>query len=40
MNMRPADKPNERTTVRYTGLQFDVSLERSFFSLQNLKARK
>jgi outer membrane lipoprotein-sorting protein len=40
MNMRPADKPNERTTVRYTSLDFDVSLEPSFFSLQNLKARK
>jgi outer membrane lipoprotein-sorting protein len=40
MNMRPADKPNERTTVRYTSLDFDVPLEPSFFSLQNLKARK
>jgi outer membrane lipoprotein-sorting protein len=40
LNMRPADKPNERTTVRYTSLDFDVPLEPSFFSLQNLKARK
>ena len=37
MDMRPADKPGERTTVRYRELEFDLDLDRSFFSLQNLK---
>jgi len=37
MDMHPADKPGERTTIRYQELEFDVDLERSFFSLQNLK---
>jgi outer membrane lipoprotein-sorting protein len=40
MNMKPADKPGERTTVQYRSLEFDVPLEPSFFSLQNLKARR
>jgi hypothetical protein len=37
MDMRPEDKPGERTTVRYQKLDFGVSLDASFFSLQNLK---
>ena len=37
MDMRPADKPDERTTIRYLELEFDLDLDRSFFSLQNLK---
>ncbi len=37
MEMQPEDKPGERTTIRYQELEFDVEIDRSFFSLQNLK---
>jgi outer membrane lipoprotein-sorting protein len=40
MNMRPADKPDERTTMLYDHLEFDVGLDKSFFSLQSLKRRR
>jgi outer membrane lipoprotein-sorting protein len=40
MTMTPEDKPGEHTTVRYQTLAFDVHLEPSFFSLQNLKSRR
>jgi hypothetical protein len=35
--MRPADRPNERTTLRYARLEFDVGLQPAFFSLQRLR---
>jgi hypothetical protein len=38
--MLPEDKPGERTTVRYESLEFDIDLDRSFFSLQTLKRRR
>ena len=38
MDMFPADKPGERTTMRYEELEFDVDVERSFFSLRNLQS--
>ena len=37
MEMYPEDKPGERTTVRYQELEFDIDIDPSFFSLQNLK---
>lgn len=37
MDMRPADKPDERTTFRYDELEFDVDLVPSFFSLRTLQ---
>ena len=37
MEMYPEDKPGEHTTVRYRELDFDIEIDRSFFSLQNLK---
>ena len=40
MNMFPADKPDERTTILSEELEFDVELEESFFSLQSLKRRR
>ncbi len=40
MDMQPADKPGERTTMLYDDLEFDVDLEKSFFSLQVLKRRR
>ncbi len=40
MVIRPADKPAERTTVRYHDLAFDVPLTPGFFSLRNLQARR
>ena len=38
MDMYPADKPGERTTMRYEEIEFDIDLERSFFSLRNLQS--
>ncbi len=38
--VRPEDKPDERTTVRYRSLEFDVPLTPDFFSLRNLQARR
>jgi outer membrane lipoprotein-sorting protein len=35
----PSDKPDERTTIRYEELEFDVGLSPGFFSLRNLRAR-
>ena len=40
MAMQPADKPDERTMVTYEDLEFDVDIDRSFFSLQTLKRRR
>ena len=40
MTVRPADKPDERTTIRYRALEFDVPLSPDFFSLRNLQARR
>ena len=39
MDMHPADKPDERTSIRYEELEFDVDIDRSFFSLRNLQRR-
>ena len=33
IDMRPANKPTERTTLRYEELRFDTNLEPAFFSL-------
>jgi outer membrane lipoprotein-sorting protein len=40
MDVVPSDKPAERTTVIYRELEFDIGLDDSFFSLQNLRARR
>ena len=40
MDMRPADKPDERTTLRYDELQFGVDIGESFFSLRTLQSRR
>jgi outer membrane lipoprotein-sorting protein len=40
MHMQPADKPDERTSMIYENLEFDVDIEASFFSLQTLKRRR
>ena len=40
MQMYPEDKPGERTTIRYEELNFDIEIDRSFFSLQNLKRQR
>ena len=40
MDLQPADKPHERTTMRYETLEFDIDLERSFFSLQTLQRQR
>ncbi|MDA1094897.1 MAG: outer membrane lipoprotein-sorting protein [Acidobacteria bacterium] len=38
MNMQPADKPGERTTIRYEDLEFDIDIDQSFFSLRSLQS--
>ena len=40
MNMQPADKPGERTTIRYEELEFDIDIDASFFSLRTLQSRR
>lgn len=40
MDVIPADKPAERTTLVYHELEFDIGLDESFFSLRNLRARR
>ena len=40
MDMRPADKPDERTTMRYGEMAFDVDIDESFFSLRRLQSRR
>ena len=40
MDMYPADKPDERTTISYEELEFDVDLEPAFFSLRSLQRRR
>ncbi|TQV78818.1 outer membrane lipoprotein-sorting protein [Exilibacterium tricleocarpae] len=40
MRLQPEDKPEESTTIIYEKIDFDVPLEASFFSLQNLKRRR
>ena len=40
MEMIPADKPNERTSVIYDNIEFDIDVDQSFFSLQTLKRRR
>ena len=37
MEMYPADKPGERTTIRYDELEFDIGIDPSFFSLRTLQ---
>jgi outer membrane lipoprotein-sorting protein len=40
MEVTPADNPKNRTIIQYRSLAFDLPLEDSFFSLQNLKRIK
>ncbi len=40
MLVTPADKPEERTVLTYHELDFGISLDESFFSLRNLRARR
>ena len=37
MRMIPADKPNERTEVRYEKIEFDLPISDDFFSLRSLR---
>lgn len=39
MDVRPEDKPGERTTVVYSELEFNIDIDESFFSLRALRAR-
>ncbi len=37
MEMQPADEPGNKTVIEYLSLEFDIPLEESFFSVQNMK---
>jgi hypothetical protein len=37
LSMHPEDKPGERTSLRYADLEFDLALDREFFSLRRLR---
>jgi len=37
MEMRPADKPGERTVIVYDDLTFDIAISDDTFSLRNLE---
>jgi outer membrane lipoprotein-sorting protein len=39
MTLVPADKPNEKTVIRYTDMEFDLDLNEDFFSIRNLSRR-
>lgn len=40
MTVLPLEKPEEKTVMHYRNLTFDVDLDRSFFSLAELKRRR
>ncbi len=40
MRLIPLDKPNESTIVTYSTLEFDISIKKNLFSLQNLQKRR
>ena len=40
MDVIPADKPEERTSLVYHELEFDIGLDEAFFSLRNLRSRR
>jgi outer membrane lipoprotein-sorting protein len=39
MTVRPTDDPEEMTLLHYRSIEFDLPIEKSFFSLGNLKRR-
>jgi len=38
MTVQPFDTPQERTIIHYDSIDFDIQLDRGFFSLRNLKS--
>ena len=40
MEMIPADNPGQKTIMEYKSLEFDIDIEESFFSVQNMKRVK
>jgi len=39
MIVQPVDDPEERTLMQYEDIEFDIPIEKDFFSLRNLKSR-
>ncbi|PLX74376.1 MAG: outer membrane lipoprotein-sorting protein [Desulfuromonas sp.] len=37
MTIQPIDEPEERTIIRYSEIDFDINIDKNFFSLRNLK---
>lgn len=37
MEVIPADKPGNKTIMQYNNIEFDINIEESFFSTQNMK---
>jgi hypothetical protein len=40
LTVRPVDKPEERTSLLYDALEFDIGLQAEFFSLRNLRSAR
>ncbi|UCC75252.1 MAG: outer membrane lipoprotein-sorting protein [Gemmatimonadota bacterium] len=40
MDLYPEDKPGERTSVRYSEIDFDIEIDEGFFSLRSLRSRR
>jgi hypothetical protein len=40
MTVQPLEKPAEQTVLEYREIAFDVPIDRSFFSLRNLKSSR
>lgn len=40
LEMIPTDEPDHKTIVKYEDMSFDIAIEDSFFSLQNMKRVK
>jgi len=40
LTLQPEDKPEESTVIIYKGIELDIPLSASFFSLQNLQKRR
>jgi outer membrane lipoprotein-sorting protein len=37
MTLTPADKPGQRTILEYETLEFDIDINESFFTQQNMR---
>jgi outer membrane lipoprotein-sorting protein len=38
MEMTPADNPDQKTVVEYRKIDFDITIQDNFFSIQNMRS--